>query len=171
MKSTRALVRTGWAAAWLLLVIGGVRWVETGLTAWDRQSQALVRSRELLSRCGGWVAVEPEMTAARDRVMGPFVKVRERDLSWAALERFQQAGQELGMSVEELRPVRLPARSGEPSSFRLDAKVKGDSAAVSAFLRRLPDEIPGVRLEQLQVTPAEGGKLQLLVRLFFKGSA
>lgn len=167
MNRRHPLVMTGLAAAWLVLVIGGVRLAGSGWEAWGRQSSALERSRELLRRYKGWVEVEPQVEAGRERVLGSFAGLKQRDLHWAALERFQETTRELGMTVAELRPTRLPARAGQPASFRLDAKVEGLPETVAALLRRLPDEIPGVGLEQLQVSPAEEGKLQVLIRISF----
>ncbi len=167
MKRQPSWVWAVLAAGWLLLVIGGVRGVQIGLEAWGRQSLDLERSRELLRRYQGWAEAEPQIAAARDRVMGPFAQLKQKEAGWVALERFQKTTQELGIAVAELRPTRLPARAGQPALFRLDAKVKGTSGSLTALLRQLPDRIPGILLEQIQVTPAEEGRLQLLVRFSF----
>lgn len=159
----------GIAIGWLVGVIAGVRGVESGMAVWKRRTETLARSQELLGRYKGWIEAGSAVTSAWEQVLGSLAHVRQKDLSWMALERVERTTQELGLTIREMRPTRLPAKGGpgQSASFRLDARLEGSADSVAAFLRRLPDEISGVRLEQLQITPLEPGKLQVLVRIFW----
>ncbi len=157
------------ALGWGLLVIGGVSLVGKAFEWWQRQQEILVQSEEQLRRMKGWLAVEEEVRSRRDQVLGPFAHLSKNEVGWVGLQAFQQAAEQQGISVAELKPVETPIQRERGGEFRLDAKIQGRLDQISQFLQKLPDFIPGVHLEDLQLMPSEGDQIQGLLRLRMGG--
>lgn len=114
--------------------------------------------------------MEEEVAVQKNQVLGPFAQTQGGDLHWAALQAIEGAAQSQGLSVTELRPSQVPAQQGKPVMLRLDAKVEGGLDQVSGFLQHLPDALPGVRLDNLQLMPHRENQVQGLLRLYLPTS-
>gem|GEM_PF-5762830 len=161
----RPLATLGIAAGWLLFVILGVRLVEVGFGFFEKQQEALAQTQEHLMRLKGWLLVEAQVTKRREEVLGPFARVPGGDWSWVTLQGLEQVAKEQSLTVTDLRPSELAGRGLTPTLLRLDAKLEGELAQISGMLRRLPEVMPGVKIESLQLMPQEGNRIQALVRL------
>ncbi|MBI3333014.1 MAG: hypothetical protein HYZ93_02860 [Candidatus Omnitrophica bacterium] len=165
----RSLSRVGMALGWMLLVILTVRFADGAAALWRRQQEALTEAQERLMRLKGWIAVEPEVTRRRDEVFGPFSHLARSDYSWAALQSLEQAAKEKEMMVTELRPSWILGKGGQPAGLRLDAKMEGGLSQLSRLLLRLPEVMPGLQLENLQIMPQGGNRIQALLRIRLAG--
>ena len=166
MKSNRSLTMIGIVVGWGFFVIVGVHLVEWGLQLWQRQAQGLSQAQQQLSRLQGWISVEKEVEARRNDVLGPFAHVAGTDLSWVSLQGLQQMATAQGLVVTELRPSQSLAQGGQPRSLRLDAKLEGAVSQIGGLLQHLPEIMPGVRLDNVQLVPQQKeGRIQLLVQL------
>ncbi|MBI3615872.1 MAG: hypothetical protein HY211_05075 [Candidatus Omnitrophica bacterium] len=158
---TTWLILLGWGVA----VIAGVRLVERGLEFRRNQLETLSQAQEQLRRLQGWVAVESEVEARRNEMMGPFLKSGGTDFSWVALQGLQRAAKEEGISLTELRPAWNPGQEHRPAVLRIDAKMEGLIGPVTGLLRRLPEEMPAVQLENFQLMSQGGDRVQALLRI------
>jgi len=165
VKGKLRLGVVGLAIGWLFVVVFSVRLFDGGLTAWEEQQKSLSQSQQRLKRLRGWLEVEEQVIFRREEVLGPFAKASLGDLSWMAVQGFQEAAKACGVSVTELRPSTLPGQGRIPSSFRLDARVEGRLNEIAALLARLPSALPGIGLNNLQLAPYTKGQVQGLLRL------
>ena len=102
--------------------------------------------------------------ALQRNTLKEFAQLSGSEASWRNLHGFQQAAQQEGLSVTELKPTELIEPKGS-SSYRLDAKVEGQLQQISALLERLPDVMMGVRIQNLQLIPQSEGQIQAHLRL------
>ena len=165
MNPKNSLVTVGFVVGWLIFVISGVRLVDTGLNFWRAQEESLGQAQEQFRRLSGWLSVEKKVAERRDQVLGPFAHSAETDLGWIGFQGFQELAKQQGVAVVELRPSRTPGYNRQPSRVQLDAKVEGQVQQLGEFLQKLPEIIPGVHLEDVQVMPQEGGRVQGLFRI------
>lgn len=165
MSVKRSFTTWSIAGAWALFVIAAVTLGDLGWGLWRRQNEGLRNAQERLSRLKGWLTVEEQVEERRNQLLGPFARAGNSDFSWLGLEAVQKAAQVRGLSVTELRPIQVPGRGGQPPTLRLDAKVEGRLDEMSSFLEQLPETLPGVRMEMLQIVPQEGDQVQGLLRL------
>lgn len=161
----RFLVTSGIVAGWGILVIAGVRGIDGAVNLWHSQNEELHQAQDQLMRLKGWLEVERTISKRLDEVLGPFARLSPSDYSWAAVSGLQHAAQEEGMTIRELRPSELPRQGRQPAVVRLDAKLEGELQKVANLLRRFPDLMPGVQLENVQLVPQEGSRIQVLLRL------
>ncbi len=165
LSKKNSVVVAGIALGWVLLVISGVRVLQWVSDAWRRQCEELVQAQEQLRRMHGWLAMEGEVASRHDQVLGPLAHLAGSDLSWMNLQEFQRVAQEQGLSLAEIKPLEIPGPKGQPSRWQLDAKVEGRLEQISVLLQKLPEFMPGVRLENLQLMPQDDGRVQGLLRL------
>ena len=167
MISTKkgSLAAGGIMVAWLTVVVLSVQGIEAAADFWRSRCKALVQAEVQVRRMKGWVAVGDKVRARRDEALGPFAHLSESEISWAHFQGFQQAAAAIGLSVGEIKPVETPGKKGSGPILRLDAKVEGSLEQVSALLEKLPDVMPGVMLENLQIMPRGGTGIQCLIRL------
>ncbi len=156
----RVLFTLSWGLGVLLLVISA----QSGFGLWRSLQGELALAQERLGRFQGWLAVEPKVVGRRDEALGSLARARELDFSWVALQNLQEAAKTQGLGLTELRPAHV-TRRGSPPILRLDAKVEGGLAQVTGFLQQLPQALPGVHLDNLQLLPEEGGQIQGILRL------
>ncbi len=137
---------------------------------WHEKNQELAGAQERLGHLQRWLKVKEEVTLRQQEALGPWVSSSSdiRDAQWVCLSGLQEAAQASGLSVQELRPSEIQAGSKKKKVLRLDVKVEGDLDRMGGFLRQLPDRIPGIRLEHLQMIPQSGGRGQCILRLNFK---
>ena len=154
-------IASGWLMSVILLVFAG----QDAVGFWNRQSEDLARSRERLSRLHGWLAVEQEIAGRETEVLGPLASVGRSDLGWVSLEGLQALAGAQGLSVMDLRPSETAGQGRKPGLLRLDVRVEGPVGQMGQFLQRIPDKMPGVRLESLQFLPQPKGQVQALLRL------
>ena len=159
------------AIGWVLLVVGIASAAPWGFGLWQGQQEQWRQARERLSRLKGWLALEEEVAARKNELLGPLAQAQGNDLHWAALQAIEEAAQARGVSLTQLRPFQAPALAGKPVMLRLDAKVEGDLGQVSGFLQHLPDALPGVRLDNLQLMPQRESQVQGLLRLYLPSSS
>ena len=157
----RALLASGW----MLAVMGLARAGEGAVELWNRRTEELNTARERLSRLHGWLAVEQEVTAREGDLLGPLVLADRSDWFWTGLESLQGLAAAQGLSVKELRPSETPGEGGHPAAVQLDVRLEGRPEQMGPFLRWIPEKMPGVRLEGLQLLPQEKGRIQVLLRL------
>ncbi len=169
MKLERSAQKAFLMVGCFLLGIAGVAVGERTLRAWGKSVEELDGTRERLRRFHGWLAVDEEVSALRDRVWGSFGRLSGEELGWEGLVKFQAAAGEAGLEVREFRPARAAAAAGKAAPFLLDAKVAGKLDQLSNLLRALPEAIPGVELEGLQLSPLEGGQVLGVLRLRWRG--
>lgn len=162
----RRTAAAGIAIGWALLVVGGVRGVEALLDLQRGQEQELQRQRERLMRLRGWLEVEERLLARRREVRGRFAAVDGKEMSWVAVQGLQEIAAQQGLAITDLRPsqVRGRGKKGEPV-FRLDAKLEGQLQGFDQLLQQLPQLLPGVRLEGLQLSPMDNGQVQSILRM------
>ena len=154
------LFAAGWALGVLLLVVS----VQFGFGWWSSLQGELGLARERLGRFQGWLAVEPQVVSRREELLGSLGGVGELDFSWIALQNLQEVAKAQGLVVTELRPAQVGSRGSLPI-LRLDAKIEGGLAQMSRFLHELPQVLPGIHLDNLQLLPEEGEKVQGILRL------
>jgi len=150
---------------WGLLVVAGVQGGQKGLELRKRQLEALTQAEETFSRLQGWVQVEKKVEARRNQLLGPLVQGPKADLSWVVLKGLQEVVKQEEMMVSELRPTWIPKQKDQPASLRLDAKIEGNLSQVSHLLRRLPEAMPGLRLESVQLMSQGEERIQTLLRI------
>ena len=98
--------------------------------------------------------------------LGRFAPAEPKDAGWLFLQGLQEAAQAEGLAITDLRPSQVKAQGKKRKAlFRLDAKLEGDLAQIDRLLQGLPKSLPGVRLENLQLVPQEGGKVQGVMRM------
>jgi hypothetical protein len=158
------LLAVGMVVLWFGLVVGGVRLAEGGIRFWREQDGQLRLAKGKLSRLNGWIEVGEKVNSRRNDLLGSFHSDRI-DLNWVALQGVQETAEKTGLSIEELKPLQALGRQSQSGRVRLDAKVAGDFKAIGRFLQRLPEVIPGVQLDSVRLTPAEGNRIQGVVRL------
>ncbi len=151
---------------WGLFVICGVWVTQTGFSLWTQQSGRWKSSRQRLGRLKGWVEAEKELRARQEEVLGPFAKGTGLDIGWISLQGLQQVAKEEGVTVAEVRPSHLIAQGTQPRLIRLDARLLGGFQQIGTLLQRLPDLMPGARLENLQFIPQqEENRVQVLLQV------
>lgn len=155
----------GIVLGWGILVVVAVQGLEAGVGIWKRRSEELDQAREQWSRLQGWLQAEDEISTERNKLLGAYAHRSEKEMGWAVLQDFQQMVQQQGLVVRELRPSQLLGLAHEPKRFRMDANLEGPIEQMNGFFQRLPDAIPGIRLESLQLVPQSNQRLQLLLRL------
>lgn len=165
MKPRHLWVTLGIVIGWGLGVVVAVRAGEQGLQLWRQKQEELRQSQEQLRRMLGWLETEQEITARWKEILGPLADVDSADWGWVALQGLQELVQAEGLGVEELRPSLVSGAVGRRPTVQLDAKLQGNLHQVSALLSRLPEKIPGVRLQSLQLLPKEGQTVQALIRI------
>ena len=165
MSPNRSWATLGIAIGWGLFVIVGVRVGESGFGLWKHKREALDQAQEQRGRLQGWLDVEKQLKERQEEVWGPFSRVARTDLSRAAFQGLQQVAQEQGVNVIALRPSHLPGQGRQPGILHLDAKIEGQMEQVSGLIRRLPESMPGVRLESLQLVPQGESHIQVFFRL------
>lgn len=169
MTRRSAFVTAGIIVGWAMLVILGVRLGDAGCTLWRQQREELSQAQDRLARLEGWLNMEDQVTARWKELLGPFATSPESDRDWMTLQGLQQVAKAQGLSVTELRPSQVRGDKQMPF-LRLDVKVEGEREALGSFFQQLPDKIPGVHLEQLQLMPKEGSRVQCLFRLSLPGA-
>jgi len=164
MKSKISTLSLGIAVGWGLGVILLVRLGEGGYGFWQRQTAELLQAQGQLRRLQGWLEAEPMVKSRHQEVLGALSRAGQADLSWLCMQELQKEAQEKGLAVMEIRPTQIPRQAKRPPLLRLDVKLDGQLDQLSRFLQGLPEQIPGVRLESIQVIPREDhiqGLLQL----------
>ncbi len=153
----------GVAAGWGLFMVAAVSAFQWAAGFWKDQRAQLAQSQEQLRRMKGWLEVEPELQRRREELLGPFAGISDQDRVWASLQGLQKAASEAGVSVTELTPS---------ENTRLDAKAEGSPDQLNQLLRKLPETLPGTRLDSLQLIPRDDGRVQgvLRLRLFKEGA-
>lgn len=164
-RATRIGIGLGWA----LLVVLGARGADLLLQAGRRQGEELAQKREHLARLEGWLEAEERVTARRKEVLGRFALSDGKEIGWAVLQGLQEAAQAQGLSITDLRPSQVKGQGKKKPVFRVDAKLEGEMAQVDKLLQELPHLLPGVRLEDFQLVPREGGKVQSVMRMEWAG--
>jgi hypothetical protein len=154
MKPKEALRKLLLALGGSGLILIGIFLAQSGFGLWDRLQGELVLAQEQLGRFQGWLAAEPQVVSRREELLGPLARVGELDFSWVALQNLQEAAQAQGLIITELRPTQV-RRRGSPPLLRLDAKVEGRLTPLAGFLQQLPQILPGVELDNLQLHPEE----------------
>lgn len=161
--SFRAILISG---GWLLAVVGLVRLGGGSIELWNRRTEELRTAQERLSRIHGWLSVEQEVEAREKGLLGPLALADKSGLIWSCLEGLQALAGEQGISLEELRPSESAGEGRRaPGSIRLDMRLEGGLEKMGQFLQRIPDKMPGVRLESMQFLPQEKGQVQGVLRL------
>ena len=166
MKKKPTLFSLGIVIGWGLGVILLVRLAEGGYDLWQRQTADLLQAQGQLRRLQGWLEAEPTVKSRYQEVLGVLSHAGQADLSWLCMQELQKAAQEKGLAVTDIRPTQIPRQAKRPPLLRLDVKLDGQLDQLSQFLQGLPEQIPGVRLESIQVIPRETriqGLLQLLL--------
>lgn len=156
----------------VLFFAGGVLLVQSGqlfFESWNRNTQRLTAAQEKLRRLEGWVLVREKVESLHGQAWGDYAGLSGQRAYWAGLEGFQQVAQSQGLTVTEIRPVILPARTGQTSVYRLDAKVTGPVDKISLLLKQLSDRVPGVDLESVQISPLSNGETQGMIRVLIQG--
>lgn len=153
------------ASGWLLAVVGLVRLGCGAVELWNHRTEDLRAAQERLSRLHGWLSMEQEVEAGEGELLGPLALADKSDLVWSCLEGLQALAGAQGLSVKELRPSESAGEGRHPGSIRLDIRLEGRLEQMGQFLQRIPDKMPGVRLESLQFLPQEKGQVQGMLRL------
>lgn len=153
------------ALLWMLVVVAAVRLGEGAFGLWQDQRNRLSSARERLGRLMGWLSVQEDVAAREREALGSLTGVDASGLGWLSLQELQELARAGGLAVTELRPTQVPGPSGQPPALRLDLKVEGPLGQFGTFLQQVPDRIPGIRLETLQLLPQAGGRAQALLRL------
>lgn len=161
---TRGL-RAGVGLAWALLVVAGARGAETVIELSQRQQAELAQKRERMSRLLGWLEAEERVAARQKEVLGRFLLADGMEAGWVVLQGLQEQALAQGLSITELRPSQVKGQGKRKPLFRVDAKLEGELAQVDRLLQELPQALPGIRLENLQLVPREGGKVQSVLRV------
>ncbi len=167
--------RVGIALGWLVAVAAGARAAD-GLMEFERaQRQKLAQERNRFMRLQGWLEAQEEVAARRKETLGRFAQAEGKDAGWLLLQGLQEIAQAQGLSITDLRPSQpkggqaaRPAGRGRKAGgplYRVDARLEGGLEQVDRFLQELPQVLPGIRLENFQVVPQEGGRVQSVVRL------
>ncbi len=126
----------------------------------------LSRAERQLGILRGWMNAEQEISAAHRRIFSQFPMAEGSDKSWAAMEGFQETAQAAGISLSEISPGSSTGEMGrEPQLLRWEMKLAGDSQHLTDFFKKLPDRIPGIRMEQLQLGSPSAGQVQCLLRV------
>ena len=165
---TRA-ARMGIGLGWALLVVLGAHGADLLLQAGRRQGEELAQKKERLARLEGWLGVEERVAARRKEVLGRFAQADGKEIGWVMLQGLQEAAQAQGLAITDLRPSQVKGQGKRKPVFRVDAKLEGELAQVDQLLQQLPQILPGVRLENLQLIPREGGKMQSVMRMEWAG--
>ncbi len=163
MKPNRSLTNLGIALGWGLFVIVGVRLVDSGFGFWKKQRETLSQAQEQVKRLQGWLDVEKPLRERQGEVCGSLGRVSGTDLSWAAVQGLQKVAQEQGVSVTQLQPSRTSGQG--PEVLHLDTRIEGRLEQVSGLVQRLPEFLPGIRLDSVQFVPQGGNRIQALLRL------
>ena len=162
-------VRLAIGLVWALAVVAGARGVDLLVDLGRRQEGELAQKRERLTRLQGWLEVEERVTAQRKEVLGRFALAEGKDVEWVVLQGLQEVAQGQGLSITDLRPSQVKGQGKRKDFFRVDVKLEGDLAQVDRLLQGLPEVLPGVRLENFQLVPLEGGKAQSVLRVEWAG--
>lgn len=162
---TRGL-RAGVGLAWALLVVAGARGAESVIELSRRQQEELAQKRERMSRLLGWLEAEERVAARQKELLGRFLLAEGEEAGWVVLQGLQEQALAQGLSITELRPSQVKGQGKKRKPlFRVDAKLEGELAQVDRLLQELPQALPGIRLENLQLVPREGGKVQSVLRV------
>ena len=158
----------GIAVGWFFLILLAFRLAEAGVEIWRRQNEELSQVEEKLKRLYGWLNAEEQVRSRREEIVGPFSKANPEDLGWMVLQGFQDTAKAKEVSVAELRPSPIAGQGKQSPGLRIDARIEGRLEQITRFLQRLPEAIPGIRLDSLQLSPlSESQQAQGAVRLEF----
>ncbi len=146
-----------------LLAVGSIHLIDVGISFWIRQKAEWEQARQQLRRLHGWVALREEISAQRAQLFGSAAQGPGMDPSWSVLQGFQSLAKDHGVEIRELRPAQRPATP--TSGPRLEAKVEGSPEQVVGLIRKLPEAIPGIRLETLQLVPLQENRAQAMLRI------
>lgn len=158
-------IRLGLALIWLIGVIVVVRSAQAAFGVWNRRQEGLLESQERLARLVGWLEVKEEVLAKEQEILAASSSADPASLGLVGLAEIQRLASSLGLSITDLRPSEVPAQKGKNPFVRLDLKVEGPLDQVGPFLQQLPERLPGVGLETLQLTSQPDGQAQALLRL------
>ena len=167
MTPQRISMKTvGLLLGWGLFVLISVRLFDVGFSLLAQQEKDLVQMQEQLRRLRGWLAVEGKLIQRREELVGSSTPEQgKRDRSWRSVENLQKLSQDNGVSIVELRPSWIPGQNGQARRLRLDLQVEGQVDRIGKLLQNLPQVIPGIHLESLQMIPRESGGVQGLFRI------
>ena len=153
------------AGAWLLAVICAVGFAQKGWESWERGREDLQVAQDRLSRLHGWLADEQDLDALEKKALGPLAGVPSSGWSWTGLEGLQSAAQKEGLEVKEMRPSETAVQGNRTRTLYWDVRLEGPIGPLGKFLEGIPSQVPGVRLESLQLLPRQGAGIQALIRL------
>ena len=166
MNSQRSMLTTAAISiGWVFFVIAVIFMGDRCLGLWRHGTEELANAQERSSRLQGWIKSEKQISAKRREVLGPFAQLEGSDPTWLVLGGLQQAAQAKGLSVTELRPSHIAGAGRQMPMLRLDVKIEGQMESIDGFLQQLPEKVPGIHLEQLQLMSRESGRIQSLLRL------
>ena len=133
------------------------------------KSRELAETRERVLHLRQWLKVKEQVALHQREALGPLVSSPDlEDAQWLWLSGLQEAARVHGLSVQELRPAEIQSGPKREGTLRLDVKVEGNLGQVGGFLTQLPDRVPGVCLEKLQIIPQGDGRGQCILRLNFQ---
>ena len=153
------------ALGWLVFVVLGIRLGAGVLEMWNDQSRGIAASQVRRSRLHGWLSVEQEVSKHREEALGPFAHAKPGDLAWIGLEGLQELARAEELTVTDLRPSEISGPGRKQPLLRMDLRVTGGLEKMAAFIGKIPDRLPGVRLESMQMIPEEKQGVQCLLRL------
>ena len=155
-----------WAAGWFILVVTVVHLGQGGAALWESSQENLTQAREQLRRLHGWTEVEERLASRRRELLGGFGETNLSDWSWTVLQGIQEEARMTNLQITELRPIQPPASPSARPFLRFDVKLEGPINSLNDFLRGLPEKVPGIRLNQLQlVRSPQEQRIQMLLRL------
>lgn len=108
-------------------------------------------ARRAVASIAGWVRAAPQLEAAMARWDPPKTSEPAIPALWAA-QRLQQAVAQAGVQVMTLEP----ATSSDARPL-LNTTVMGSSPAIATFLQILPQWLPGLTLERLELVAQDRG--------------
>lgn len=157
--------RVGIALGWLAAVAAAV-WAGQGLMEMGRaQQNELSQKQEHLTRLEGWLGAEDQVAARRKETLGKFAQMEGADAGWLLLQGLQETAQAQGLSITDLRPSQVKGQKKRKPVQRVDAKLEGSLEQVDRFLQELPKALPGIRVENFQLVPQDGGRVESAVRM------
>jgi len=118
-------------------------------------AQALHRTHALqqtVSTALGWAQSAPRLDEAWTRWDPHRDTTLTTAPTWWATDRLQQAVTQAGVRVVRLEPS--TAQTHEPG---LKAAVAGSSSAIAVFLQAVPEWVPGITLNHLELVTREQG--------------
>lgn len=107
-------------------------------------------ARRAVASTAGWAHAAPQLEAAMARWDPPRASEPAIPALWAA-QRLQQAVAQAGVQVVILEPAASDARP------LLNTTVMGSSPAIATFLQILPQWLPGLTLERLELVAQDRG--------------